>query len=560
MMRKETGVLSDMPIKWARRIFLAVVIAITVVFVYYIFSQVAKYLSTGGKPDSAYDYYVLEGEFLKRYVHDEEEGGFYYWVDKKGVVRDDRKYSLFQSNVILWYGGLQSQHPDKENIKMIVSASDYLVDYLYKGSGEWYEYDTRNHRGALDFFWNPRNESYISFALLQAYRLTEDERYLIAAEETNAAQRNNWPDGHIYSMVDRSQEIGQRFPEHMGQLEEYRITGNEDAIEFARLFDDAYSGKFGKEILNNNVDTFFYHGMAVVDQLLYGYLDNNGKAFSEGSNGRNAYWSMRHDDARSFNPEVPGESSDHGRDYYDKRLAMDLIEWSMRGVGVYQADAVDTWDEVLRFWDSEFPYGFEINTLDNRKTCFSIGVSQYLMDLKGPTVVSFIDNPKAFFNHQAVVTFHDDNYTWNDIEMRGIGVEGAELKWDIPLGMVYGDAKVAKGSCENCISYEINYVSLLPLKAKFGTKDLFGNVEMNQVNNVYYPFATISGLNKKSVYYYGFVTIAILIILFIIYAVVFLIVYKNRELVKITLGDVLKRNPKDKNIDGSVSVNNKKKA
>jgi len=101
---------------------------------------------------------------------------------------------------------------------------------------------------------------------------------------------------------------------------------------------------------------------------------------------------------------------------------------------------------------------------------------------------------------------------------------------------------------------------LLPLKAKFGTKDLFGNVEMNQVNNVYYPFATISGLNKKSVYYYGFVTIAILIILFIIYAVVFLIVYKNRELVKITLGDVLKRNPKDKNIDGSVSVNNKKKA
>ncbi len=540
-MKKEENSLSYLPIIWVRRIFLAIIVLIAAVFLYFIFSQISEYLSSGSRPISSYDHYVQEREFLTRFVHDKEEGGFYYWVDKEGLVQDDRKYSLFQANVILWFGGLHSQHPDRQNIDMIESAADYLVDHLYKGNGEWYEYDTRNHRGVLDFFWNPRSETYISFALLQAYRLTDDQRYLKAAVETNEAQRRKYPDGRIYSIIDGDQEIGQRFPEHMGHLEEYLLTGNVEAIEYVRAYDEAYRGVYGKEVLNQEADIYYYHGMAVIDKLLYGYVDNNGPAYEEGSRGRNVYWSMRHDDARSFNPEIPGESSDHGRDYYDKRLAMDLIEWSKRDVQVYQDDAVDMWNEVKRFWDDEFPYGFLINTIDSRKTCFSIGVSQYLMDLTGPAVVAYQNETKGLFNHQVKITFHDEDYTWNDIELRGIGVARSELKSRIPLGSVYGKVNMTRGPCEDCVTYELNYFSLLPFKAQFGSRDLFGNIEMNDVDNPFNPFSNLSNLNSKSVFYYGFVSIAILSVLFVIYSVVFFLVYRNRDIVQEELKNPFKR-------------------
>jgi|GEM_PF-5264929 len=540
-MKKEKKSLSYLPIIWVRRIFLAIIVLTVFVFLYFIFSQIGAYFSQGSHAISSYEHYSREREFLTRFVLDPEEGGFYYWVDKDGLVQDDRKYSLFQSNIILWFGGLQSQHPDPKNIKMIENAADYLVDHLYKGNGEWFEYDTRNHRGVLDFFWNPRSESYISFALLQAYRLTDNERYLKAATETNAVQRRKWPEGRIYSLVNPSQEIGQRFPEHMGQYEEYLLTGNQDAIDYVRLYDETHRGTYGKEILSQEADIFYSHGMAVVDKLLYGYQDKNGAAYNEGSEGRNTYWSMRHDDAKSFNPEIPGESSDNGRDYYDKRLAMDLIEWSKRGVEVYQDDAVDMWNEVKRFWDDKFPYGFEVNTIDNRKTCFSIGVSQYLMDLLGPEVVTYQNETKGLFNHQLKITFVDPDYTWNDITLRGIGVAKSELKSKIPLGSVYGKVKMTKGPCEDCVSYELNYFSLLPFKASFGTRDLFGNIELNEIDNPFNPFANLSNLNAKSIVYYGFVLISILAILFIAYTIIFFIVYRNGGVVDVELTNPFKR-------------------
>lgn len=532
-MKKEDDVLSNVPIIWVRRVFLAIILMVVLLFLYFIFSQISQYFGKFNRPVSAYDHYVLERDFLMRYVHDAEEGGFYYWVDKDGEVQDDRKYSLFQSNIILWFGGLESQHPDPRNIRMIEDAADYLVEHLYKGNGEWYEYDTRNHRAALDFFWNPRSESYISFALLQAYRLTDEDKYLVAALETNERQRQKFPDARVFSLVQRDQEIGHRFPEHMGHYEEYILTGNQEAIEYVRLFDEQYRGRYAKEILSEEADIFYFHGMAVIDKLLYGYLDKNNAAYEEGSKGRNGYWSMRHDDARSFNPEIPGESSDHGRDYYDKRLAMDLIEWSRRGVQVYQDDAVDMWDEVKRFWDTEFPYGFMINTVDDRKTCFSIGVSQYLMDLKGPEVVSYQNDTKGLFNHQVKVTFQDQGFEWNDVSLRGIGADPeSELKSRIPLGAVYGKIQKKKGSCDGCVSYEFNYFSLMPFNAQFGMRDYFGNLKMHPLANPFNPFSNLSNLNSRSIYYYGFVSIAILTVLFIIYTIAFFLVLRNRELVQ----------------------------
>jgi hypothetical protein len=308
----------------------------------------------------------VEREFLLEYVHDKDEGGFYYWVEQDGNAKDTKKYSLFQANIILWFGGLESQHPDPVNIEMIKSAADYLVKNLYKGNGEWYEYDSRNHRTKQEFFWNPRSETYIAFGLLEAYRLTKTEKYLQAALETTNAQRLKAPDAKIMADHDPTEEIGFRFPEHMGHMEEYRLTGNTEALEYARMLDERYRGRFARESLGEGDQNYYIHGTALIDQFLYALLDKNAAAYADASRSRSTYWNAPHDDEKPFNANIPGESADHGRDYYDKRAAMNLLEWTIGGEQILGSVAAfwvhDQWQRntqnVFYYWDHPIPHGF----------------------------------------------------------------------------------------------------------------------------------------------------------------------------------------------------------
>lgn len=474
-----------------------------------IYNKLKIYYLSQSAPESALEYYEKERDFIDQYVRD-PKGGFYYWVERNGSVKDSKKYSLFQSNIILWLGGLESQKHDDKNLILIKDAADYLVKYLYKGKGEWFEFDSQKHHTKQDFFWNPRSETYISFALLEAYRLTEDQKYLDTAVATNKRQRDKFPDAHIFAEYDPTKEIGQRFPEHMGHLQEYRITGNVDALNYARKIDQNYRGIFGRENVNPDGSVYYYHGMAVLDKLIYGILDGNEDAYREGSIGRESYWSMSHDDSKKFNPSTPGESSDNGRDYYDKRIAMDLLEWTKTNDDVYRQDAVDLWDEVKGFWDINEPYGFLINAEEDRKTCFTIGMPQMLFDLTGPVVKQYFDESKSFFNHQMKVVMYDQDYDWNDISMRGIGLDEPTIKLDIPFGFQYGSAKSIAGPCEGCFTYEVNYLKFLPGKVNVTANDYFGNKGVNPVKvGLAYTFWKWDNLNQNSLWLYSIITISV---------------------------------------------------
>ena len=512
------------------RIFIAVMIVVAFVFFIAGLLRLWEYIQQQKGPSSAQEYYLAEREFVDTYVHDKKNGGYAYWVEQDGSIKDSKKYSIFQANIILWVGGIESQYHDEKNIEMIEFAADYLVKYLYKGKGEWYDYDMYTHRTKRDFFWNPRSEGYIAHALFQAYRYTQNSKYLMIAQETTAALRKKNPTGLIYAEYDPSQDIGFRFPEHMAMVDEFRLTGNQEALDYVRLYDSVYAGRYAKEFVTPDGEIYYYHGTGIIDQLLYGYLDYNTKAYDEASEARSYYWSMMYDEAKPFNENAPGESSDNGRDYYDKRVAMDQIEWTNRYEELYREDAVDTWFELKRFWDLREPHGFFVNTSETRKTCFTIGMPMMMMDLLPPQVVSWEDTNKALWNHQAKVVLRDtERYRWNDIILRGIGLNSLTFKYKAPFGFYYGKPEIVPGPCEGCATYYFNFVSFFSGNGKVSAEDYFSNKEWLPVpSTAKLAIREWSNLNNNSIWYY-FILFTVALITVIITSIVLLFIWVVRD-------------------------------
>lgn len=481
-------------------------------------------------PHSAIEFDIAERDFVEKFVLDQKNGGYNYWVERDGSVRDSKKYSIFQANMILWLGGIQSQKSDQKNIVMIKRAADYLVKYLYKGNGEWLEFDSANHRTKQEFFWNPRTETYIAYALFQAYRITDTKSYLRVAIETTKAQREKFPQAVIYADYDEKLDIGYRFPEHLGQYQEFRMTREPAALAYAQLYDMNYRGRFAKELLTPDGKSYYYHGMATLAQLIYGYVAPDDAAFGAGSIGRESYWSTQHDDGQHFDPLKPGESSDNGRDYYDKRIAMDLVEWSKRNDDEYRHDALDTWETVKSFWDQSAPYGFLVNTSEDRKTCFTIGMPMMLMDLTPPKVVEYRDVQTDFWNHQLTVTLNDPEYKWNDIKFRGIGMDPTQLKFHTPWGFIYGPLDAKQGPCETCVTYTKNLISPFWGSVEVYAADLFGNASWITIPiNSKVLFGNWGNWNTNSTWFYLIVLIGFGVSMLTCAVVIYIMRIKQRK-------------------------------
>jgi hypothetical protein len=387
-------------------------------------------------------------------------------VDGSGKVIDQKKFSLFQANVILWLGGLHSQIPDKKNIEMIESAADYLVENLYKGDGHWFEYFDPETEEKMEFFWNPRSENYIAFALFHAYKFSGKEIYRQIATETAKRQRADFPDGKIFAEFDEALEIGQRFPEHMGHYEDYKINKDQEALAFIHKYDQNYRGIYAIEkFLTPEGEVFdFRHGLAIIDKLLFGYVSKKEAAFAEGVALYQKYRNQGHQDDKAFRNEVPGEASDNGRDYYDKRISMATIIWSKLKEEKFREEIIQMWNESTHFWHNQAPYGFYINTAQDRKTCFSINQPAMLIDLTPPTILKVTNDQKALWNNQLKILVHDPNYKWLDYEFKGIGTDPQSINITISTGIQYGNIYATKAECEDC--YEISVNIFTPNKAQ----------------------------------------------------------------------------------------------
>lgn len=481
-------------------------------------------------PQSALQYMQEERRFIADHVLD-EDGGFSFWVNRDGSIVDKRKLSMFQANIILWIGGIHSQDPRAEDVILIRSAADYLLEYLYGGDGHWFESYNPENKRRTEFFWNPRSETYIAYALFEAYRVIGDERYKKVAEETTANARKFMRAGRLYRQSNSEEDIGFRFPEHMGFFQEYQTTGNITALNTVEQFDTVYRGIFARESYGDIYGFHeYYHGTAILDKLLYAYLAKNTDAFKEGSELRERYLEVGHDDAKVFDDDNLGEVSDNGRDYYDKVLAMSLVEWSNDDVEDFRNDALNAWEQILRFWDYQDPKGFYINTKQLRKTCFSIGQPGLLLDITRPEIIVVEDEIKSLWNHQLRVVIQDPKYNWNDHELRGIGLNENTFELTIRNGIPYGAVETKPGPCENCLEVRQNYIGWVDGSLQIRIADYLQNVRFfAQATDATMALSSWQELNRGSYIYYLTVFCIVWSVLLILVVIISHIYHRQKE-------------------------------
>ncbi len=482
--------------------------------------------------EPAREIFKKQRNFVDTYVWDKSEeengGGFYFWVRGNGEIEDKKRFTLFQANVILWAGGLHSQHPDDKNLEIIEGAADYLIDHLYKGNGHWFERYDPDLEEKVDFFWNPRSEVFIAYALFEAHKHTGKFIYKKIARETTERQRKDFPDGRIFAEFSPDLDVGFRFPERMGHYLAADLYEDKSSLDYAHQFDELYRDIYSIERgTTPQGEAFeFRHGMAIIDQMLFAYLEDDQDAYDEAVLNYTKYKTQGHQDHKTFKNDVPGEVADNGRDYYDKRLSMALLQWSKTGDVKFRDEALQMWKEVLRFWDSAEPYGFYVNTSQDRKTCFSINQPAQFIDLTAPEIVKIYDKQTAFWNHQLTVIVKDPNYFWNDHELVGIGVDPRSLALDVPNGFQYGNIFVESSECEDCYEVTTNFLTLNDVRANVTVADYFANDNVVEIESeASIAIAKWGGLNYWSYIYY----LTLLLVVFMIITFVRKVVIKDKD-------------------------------
>lgn|GEM_PF-3747769 len=385
---------------------------------------------------SARNYMVKEREFVKNYLFDPEYGGVYFSVDRKGNVLNSTKYLIAQANVILFLAGLNSQDPDPSVNRYIDSSAGFIVDHLkwgHMGPGTWWAFSNRTGGAKGWMVWLAPSEAYVSYALLWAYRITKNSKYLEVARANLDYQISQFPDGRVLRDADSDgvldEDVGYRSPERMAHYAMWRVTGEQRYLEFARKFHRAYVGRnsWEEEIRNATRIKTYLHGSAIIDLIQYALASGDEAAIDEGRQLVEAYWRQGGDDHFKliYDLIVPGHpgklpsnnGADNGKDHYQKRLAMDLALWTITGDLKYRMDAITTFNNLMKFWDPEPPHGFWFSLAKEKKTCFTIGHPS-LIDITPPLIRARIINRTII--HAEII---DPEYEWLDFKLRGIGVD-----------------------------------------------------------------------------------------------------------------------------------------
>lgn len=367
-------------------------------------------LSVDFDAHSANKYLGLERDFIKPYLFDTVYGGAYHSLDGNGNVLDASKDVIFQANVILLLAGMNSkQMPDPDVKRYLDSSAGFIVRYLEwgpDGPGNWYLSTARNGSNPQPMTWLAPSEAYVSYALLWAYLTTGNQSYLNAAKINIDFQMENFPDGHLMTDVrGHSGDVGYRSPERLAYYTMGQVTHNSSYLEYAKTFQAANYGSNGWEhtYVNGTRVKLYLHGNAVLDEDQYALATGDPTALSEGQQLVDAYWAQ----------------GGTGRDYDQDRLAIDLTLWTLTSNEKYRHDALLTYQDLLKFWDPNPPFGFWSDLGKTTKTCFSRGYP--LLDLTPPVIVADPEGQKV------TAKIVDPTFQWLGLNYSGIGVNPASV-------------------------------------------------------------------------------------------------------------------------------------
>lgn len=379
-------------------------------------------ISPARETNSAREYLIKERQFIENYFFDNVYGGTYYSVDGQGRVLNPSKDVVYQTNVILFLAGVESEVADGQTSHYVGAAASYVVDHLQPGPhgpGTWYAATNRTGGSREWMGWLAPSETYVSYGLLWAYKITGNRTYFDVAKTNLDYQMTHFPDGRV--LRDDDLDVSYRSPERMTYYLMWQLTGNQTYLNYAKAFHSVTAGMVGWETAKTNgtVTRLYLHGESILDLVQYSLVSGDQGAISESRERVAQYWAQGGNDYSN--------SSDHGKDYYQKLLGYDLSLWSATGEETYRAESIRAYREFVKFWDPSPPYGFWASLAKTQKTCFSRGYPAQV-DMIPPLIA--IDS--AMFS-QVTAKITDPDYQWLGMNLRGIGVDAntVELLYSI---------------------------------------------------------------------------------------------------------------------------------
>jgi len=141
--------------------------------------------------------------FWEKYSRDEDFGGYFTCLDRKGGVFDTDKFIWLQGRQVWMFSSLYNRVEGKpEWLEMALHGAAFLEQYGHDGNLNWYFSLTRDGKPLIEPY-NIFSDCFATMAFGQLFRATGEEKYGLIAKKTfeNILARTGNPKGKFSKAV-----------------------------------------------------------------------------------------------------------------------------------------------------------------------------------------------------------------------------------------------------------------------------------------------------------------------------------------------------------------------
>jgi N-acylglucosamine 2-epimerase len=147
--------------------------------------------------------------FWEKYSVDDEYGGFFTCLDRRGNVFDTDKFIWLQGRQVWMFSSLYNRVEQKEEwLRIALKGARFLQKYGHDGNLNWYFSLTREGKPLVGPY-NIFSDCFATMAFGQLFKATGDEEFGILAKKTfnNILARSGNPKGKFSKAVDGTRPL-----------------------------------------------------------------------------------------------------------------------------------------------------------------------------------------------------------------------------------------------------------------------------------------------------------------------------------------------------------------
>ncbi len=155
-------------------------------------------------------------DFLLKHFWDDEYGGWYWQVDRKGKPREDHKATYGHAFAILALSEFNRAFADAQALQMAKKTFDVLEEHVYDGEHGGYRSSLRRDWTKPEDMRSQNPQMHLVEALLALYEVSRDEKYLSRAAELCQLMNDKLFDHEHGCLPEFFHDDWSDFPEHQG--------------------------------------------------------------------------------------------------------------------------------------------------------------------------------------------------------------------------------------------------------------------------------------------------------------------------------------------------------